>query len=146
MSGKSKWSLAVYAFIALAVAVSTAEAQRHGGRHMGGGPAMAGICGSATTINNSLAVIELMVKPTPEQQSALNEAKNAAKLYGDIMLAACAGAYPTTLPERMAASEKRLDVALSGIRNLKPTIEKFYAALTDEQKSSASSLLILPGV
>ena len=87
-----------------------------------------------------------MVKPTPEQQTALNELKTIAKLNVDTMAAACAGSYPSTLPDRLAASEKRLDAALAGVRALKPPAEKFYATLSDEQKSQTSILLLLPGL
>jgi hypothetical protein len=39
-----------------------------------------------------------------------------------------------------------LEAALSAIRNLKPLVNNFYATLTDEQKSTVSGLLILPGL
>jgi hypothetical protein len=35
---------------------------------MGGGGALLGLCGSATTINNGLIVTEVIVKPVPDQQ------------------------------------------------------------------------------
>ena len=113
---------------------------------MGGGLAATGVCGSGVTIENGLTAIELMVKPTPEQQATLNELKKAAKLSADAITAACAGPYPATLPDRLTASEKRLEAALSAIRNLKPLANNFYATLTEEQKNTASSLLILPGM
>ena len=113
---------------------------------MGPGPALQTLCTSAVTVSNGLSTIEILVKPMPEQQVALNELKAVAKLNADAMTAVCAGPYPATLPERVAASEKRLDAALAGIRRLKPAAEKFYATLNDEQKAEASSLLVLPGV
>jgi LTXXQ motif family protein len=136
-------SLAILAFAAL---LAVAQAQRHGGHHVGGALAYGSLCGSAATIGNGVGAIELMVKPTPEQQAALDELKVVAKANAEAMAQACAGAYPGTIPERLAASEKRLDVALAGIRRLKPAAERFYAALNAEQKKEANGLLILPGI
>ena len=125
--------------------ISVAQAQRHGERRVGGS-AISGLCGSAATISTSLVTIELMVKPTPEQQAVLNELKSVAKLNADEMTAVCLGNFPKSLPERVAGSEKRLDVALSGIRRLKPAVENFYATLNDQQKTDVSIMLILPGL
>ena len=141
-----RWSWAAIVIFVISCLLATAQAQRHGGRRMGGGLAATGVCGSAVTIENGLTAIELMVKPTPEQQATLNELKKAAKLSADAITAACAGPYPATLPDRLTASEKRLEAALSAIRNLKPLANNFYATLTEEQKNTASSLLILPGM
>jgi hypothetical protein len=132
--------------LALALLLSVAQAQRHGGRHVGTGLTFGSLCGSATTIGNGLGAIELMVKPTPEQQTALDELKGVAKANAEALTQACAGTYPASIPERLAASEKRLEAALDGIRRLKPAAEKFYAALNDEQKKEANGLLILPGM
>ena len=127
----------------LAALASVAQA-RMGGRHMGGGGALLGLCGSATTINNGLIVTEVMVKPVPDQQAALAELKAIAKQNTDALATACVGAYSGTLPERLAASERRLEVALAGIRKLKPAAEKFYAMLSDEQKREANGVIIFP--
>ena len=132
--------------LAIAVLLSVAQAQRHGGGHGAGGLTFGGLCGSAATIANGLGAIELMVKPTPVQLAALDGLQAVAKANIDAMTQACAGAYPATIPERLVASEKRLDVALAGIRRLKPAAEKFYAALNDEQKKETNGLLILPGL
>jgi hypothetical protein len=143
---RTSWLSFGFLILAVTLLTSVAQAQRHGGRLVGGGLGMGGLCSSATTIGTSLTTIELMVKPTPEQQAALNELKAVAKLNTDAMTAVCAGAYPSNLPERLAASEKRLEAALTAIRKLKPAADKFYAILNDEQKSETSILLILPGI
>ena len=84
------------------------------------------------------------MKPAPDQQAALAELKAIAKQNTDALATACMGAYSGTLPERLAASERRLDVALAGLRKLKPAAEKFYAVLSDDQKKSADELLTGP--
>ena len=80
------------ALLILAALASVAQA-RMGGRHMGGGGALLGLCGSATTINNGLIVTEVMVKPAPDQQAALAELKAIAKQNADALATACVGAY-----------------------------------------------------
>jgi hypothetical protein len=142
----SRWASAGVFILALTVLISVALAQRHGGGRRVGGLGISGLCGSAATISTGLTTIELMIKPTPEQQAALNELKTVAKLNADEMTAVCLGSFPKSLPERVAGSEKRLDVALAGIRALKPPVEKFYATLNDQQKTDVSIMLILPGL
>jgi hypothetical protein len=138
------WSSASTVILTLAALASVALAR--GGAHLSHGPALQSFCTSAVTITNGLSAIEILAKPTPEQQAALDEFKAVAKQNVDAMTAACSGPYPATLPERIAASEKRLDAALAGIRRLKPAADKFYATLNDEQKAEASALLVLPGI
>jgi LTXXQ motif family protein len=140
----ARWAFA--AIVSVAFMVSVVDAQRHGGRRTGAGLSFGGLCGSAETIGNGLSAIEVMVTPTPEQQLALDELKAVAKLNADAMAAACTDGYPGTLPGRLAASEKRLEATLAGIRRLQPALDKFYATLSDAQKSEVSGLLILPGV
>jgi hypothetical protein len=48
------------------------------------------------------------------------------------------------LPERLAASEKRLETALAGIHRLTPAVDRFYATLTEEQKTEANRAIIFP--
>jgi hypothetical protein len=112
---------------------------------MRAGPGIAGLCGSAAQLDASLSTIEFMAKPTEEQKGAFNALREAAKLYTTVMTRACAD-YPRAVPERISASEKRLDAALSGLRNLRPAMEKFYAALNDQQKSEVDLLLTLPAL
>jgi hypothetical protein len=140
------WWRGASAALVIAVLVGMAHAQRHGGRRIEGGPGFGGLCGSAVTIGNGLDAIEVMAKPTPEQRPALDELRAIARLNAAAMNAACASGYPSSLPERVAASASRLEAALAGIRRLQPALDKFYAALTDAQKSEANGLLILPGV
>jgi hypothetical protein len=115
-----------------------------GGRHMSGGGALLGLCGSATTINNGLITIEVIVKPTSDQQAVLNALKTITKQNADALAAACMGAQSGTLPERLAASERRLEAALSGLHKLEPVAGKFYSLLSDEQRKEANSLIIFP--
>ena len=136
-------SAAALLVLGIAALVSVAQA-RMGGRHIRGGGAILGLCGSATSISNGLVTVDVMVKPTPEQQAALNELRTIAKQNADELANACTGAYSGTLPERLAASERRLEAALAGLHKLKPAANTFYAMLSDEQKHEADSLIIFP--
>jgi len=137
------WSVVGLLILGLTMLVSVAQA-RMGGRHAGGGVALLGLCGSATTISNGVVTLEVMMKLQPNQQAALNEVKSTAKLNGDALASACRDAYDGTLPERMAASEKRLETALAGIHRLTPAVDRFYATLTEEQKTEANRAIIFP--
>jgi LTXXQ motif family protein len=145
MQNRSSWSRAAVLLVGLTLLASLAEAQRRGGR-MPGGLSFGNLCGSAETIGNGLSAIELIVKPTPEQQTALDELKAVAKLNTEAMKPACASGYPATLLDRAAASERRLEATLAGIRRLAPALNKFYGTLNEQQKSEVGTLLILPGV
>jgi LTXXQ motif family protein len=142
MNAFARWS-GVALLILLLVALASIADARMGGRHRGGG-ALLGLCGSATTISNGIVTVEIMVKPTGEQQAALNALKTVANQNADALLTACLGAYSGTLPERLAASRRRLEAALAGIEKLKPAAEKFYATLSEEQKREADSDIIFP--
>jgi hypothetical protein len=145
MQSISRWSRTTILVIGLTVLASVAEAQRHGGRTVGG-LSFGNLCGSADTIGNGLSAIEVIMKPTPAQQPALDELKAVAKLNADAMKPACAAGYPATLPDRVAASQQRLEATLAGIRRLAPALNKFYGTLNQQQKSEVDTLLILPGV
>jgi hypothetical protein len=104
------------------------------------------LCLSGSLLNLSLSRLDLLVKPTVSQKPVLEELKKAAKEYSDNVTRACSGDAPMDLPAKLAASDKRLETALAGVRKLKPTIEKFYATLTDEQKGEANLFIDLPGL
>jgi hypothetical protein len=68
-----------------------------------------------------------------------------ANEYSENKLKVCDGDSPTDIPAKLAAADKRLDVALSGVRKLEPAAEKFYVTLNDDQKTQANLFLDLPG-
>ena len=141
----ARLSRAALVILALASLTSIATAQRHAGRQMRGGPGIGGVCGSAARLDASISTIEFVLKPSEGQKVSLDELKAAAKLYADAMTAVCAE-YPRSLPQRLTASEQRLDTALAGVRKLRPAAEKFYASLNDQQKPEADLLLALPAL
>jgi hypothetical protein len=144
MNGASRY-LAVGAVILSAALVSVALA-RGGGR--GGGRSLAAVgtlCLSGARLDRSLSTIDTLIKANCSQKAALEELKKAAKEYSDNMSQVCASDSPPDIPAKLAVADKRLDVALTGVRKLKPAAEKFYLTLNDDQKAQANLFLDLPG-
>src|SRR6478735_4671764 len=83
------------------VSLGSISHARTGSKHMGGGGgALLGLCGSATTISNGLIVTEIVVKPTADQQAMLNKLKTAVKQNADALAIVCmgTGTYSGTMP------------------------------------------------
>jgi hypothetical protein len=121
------------------VSGALARGGHRGGR--GGGAGGASLCSSAALLDLSLSNIDIMIKTSGIQTTALDELKKVTKEYIDNMARACAGDSPMSVPAKLAAAEKRLEAALTGARKLKPVAEKFYATLNDEQKAQANNLV-----
>jgi hypothetical protein len=137
--------LAIGVVILSAASVSVALA-RGGGR--GGGRSLAAVgtlCLSGARLNRSLSTIEILIKPSGSQKAALEELKKAAKEYSDNMSQVCASDSPTDIPAKLAAADKQLEAALTGVQKLKPSAERFYLTLNDDQKAQASLFLDFPG-
>src|SRR5439155_19288664 len=52
----------------------------------------------------------------------------------------CPTAQPLTVPGRLAAMEQRLDAMLRAVELVQPALERFYGALSDEQKERFNRL------
>jgi hypothetical protein len=146
MKSAPKYFLISTVILANAVLGSIALA-RGGGHHGGGGVAAAGgnLCISATLLDLRLSSLDVILKPTANQKTALEEVRKVAKQNADDMSRVCAGDTPASLPAKLTAAERRLEAALIGARRLIPVAEKFYATLNDEQKTQAN-LLDWPGL
>jgi len=145
MNGTSRYLTVVVGILSVAL-VSVALARGGGGR--GGGRSLAAtgtLCLSGVRLDRSLSTIDILIKPNGSQKAALEELKKAAKEYSENMLKVCDGDSPTDIPAKLAAADKRLDVALSGVRKLEPAAAKFYVTLNDDQKTQANLFLDLPG-
>jgi hypothetical protein len=135
----------VVGVIILSAAFVSVALARGGGR--GGGRSLAAVgtlCLSGARLDRSLSTIDILIKPNGSQKAALEELKRAAKEYSDNMSQVCASDSPTDIPAKLAAADKHLDVALTGVRKLKPAAEKFYLTLNDDQKAQANLFLDLP--
>jgi LTXXQ motif family protein len=83
--------------------------------------------------------IERVIKPTEAQRAKFDEFKAASNKAAEAMRAACPTDVPTTIVGRMEAMEKRLDTMLQAVKTVRPTLEAFYATLSDEQKDNLNS-------
>ena len=83
--------------------------------------------------------IERVIKPTEAQRARFDEFKAASSKAAEAMRAACPTSVPATIVGRMEAMEKRLDAMLQAVKTVRPTLEAFYATLSEEQKDSLNT-------
>jgi hypothetical protein len=139
---------AVFFMVSMAIlsgAGLASEALARGG-HRGTGRTGGNLCLSGAMLDLSLANLDVMLKVDGRQKAALEELKKGAKEYSDNMSRVCAGDSPADVPAKLAAAQKHLDAALTGIHKLEPLAEKFYATLNDEQKVQTNVVVDWPGL
>jgi hypothetical protein len=78
--------------------------------------------------------IERLLRPDDAQRDALQELQDATTRASDLLKSECPTGQPLTVPGRLAAMEQRLDTMLRAVELVQPALERFYGALTDEQK------------
>lgn len=81
-------------------------------------------------------IIDRDVKPTDAQRASLDALRDAATKAEDTLKSSCPPTDARTPPARLAAVEARLDAMLQAIGTVRPTLDTFYAALSDEQKAA----------
>jgi LTXXQ motif family protein len=147
MKSGSRVLLVGVVILSAAALASIALARGGGGRGGGrGGAAIGTLCFSGGQFDRSLTTIDLLIKPSGNQKTALDDLRKGAKEYAETMSRACSGDSPMDIPAKLAASDKRLEAALTGLRKLKPVAEKFYDTLNDEQKMQVNLFIELPGL
>jgi hypothetical protein len=107
---------------------------REGMMHRGG---MARFCGpqGGHFAEAMLDRLQRATRPTPEQQPLFDQLKDTAGKAIGIIRAACPAEPSVTPPGRLAAAEKRLTAMLEAVRTVRPALEAYYNALSDEQKA-----------
>jgi hypothetical protein len=80
------------------------------------------------------------VQPTPQQQAALDQLKDASVKAVEGLKVDCPTYQTLTPTSRVAAMEKRLDATLGAVKTVQPALTKFYDSLSDEQKARFNSL------
>jgi len=84
--------------------------------------------------------IAQQVQPDQSQQALLDELKAATQQAVEILRSACPTELPTTPPGRLAATRQRVEAMSRALQAVRPALDKFYAALTDEQKQRFNAL------
>jgi LTXXQ motif family protein len=84
--------------------------------------------------------IEEIVKPTGQQQSALEKLKQTSENAADKLRSSC----PTQMAEapvpRLDEMNNRLGAMVQAVKNLRPALATFYASLSDEQKAQFNTM------
>ncbi len=84
--------------------------------------------------------IAQQVQPDQNQQALLDELKVATERALQIMQDACPTDLASTPIGRMAAMRKRVAAMVQALQTVRPALDKFYAALNDEQKERFNAL------
>jgi len=99
-------------------------------------------CGERASGIASLPIeqIEVAVRPDETQRAALQELKAATAQAIDLLKSDCPTYRALTPVVRLETMEQRLDAMLRAVQTVEPALEKFYGALTDEQKERFNRL------
>jgi hypothetical protein len=114
----------------------------HGGGMMGGMP--------FEHVEGRLAFLKTELKIAPAQEPQWGKfadafrsvAKSAQGMHRQMMGGGhMMGGQATTVPQRLDAYEKMLNVRLDAVRTMKAAFDPLYASLSDEQKKTADELV-----
>jgi hypothetical protein len=84
--------------------------------------------------------IRQSVHPTADQEAALADLSAASSQAGDIIKSSCPSAVPLTPIGRLDAAEQRLDATIKAIQLVRSPLERFYQALSDEQRQRFNAM------
>jgi glycerate kinase len=98
---------------------------------------LAALCGqqSGSFVNLPVQRIEQVVAPTSQQQNAFDDLKKAAQNASDQLRSSCPTAVPQSPVARLETIQTRLSAMADAIKSVRPSLESFYASLSDEQKA-----------
>jgi hypothetical protein len=78
--------------------------------------------------------IRQTVHPTTDQEAALDDLSAASTQASDVIKSSCPSSVPLTPIGRLDAAEQRLDATIKAIQVVRSPLERFYQALSDEQR------------
>jgi LTXXQ motif family protein len=84
--------------------------------------------------------IRQTVHPTADQEAALDDLNAASSQAGDIIKSSCPSSVPLTPIGRLDAAEQRLEATIKAIQVVRSPLEKFYQALSDEQRQRFNAM------
>lgn len=116
--------------------------QLRGSQKAAANPDQTANCSSEKAGLSNLAVnrIENVVQPTDAQEASLDRLDEALQKSVDILRNACPNVVPMTPVGRLDVMKQRLDAMIQSANAVRPALEDFYAALTDEQKAKFNRL------
>jgi hypothetical protein len=123
-------------------AMGPASGARSDRRGPASGDNLAALCTSRAESFTQLPVqrVEQAVKPTQQQQDALEKLKAASTEASNQLQASCPAQSPRTPIDRFDAVGKRLNAMAGAIKTVRPALADFYSSLTDEQKARFNNL------
>jgi LTXXQ motif family protein/Pentapeptide repeats (8 copies) len=123
-------------------ALGPASNERVNRRGSASGDNLAALCTSRAESFTQLPVqrVEQAVKPTQQQQDALEKLKSASTEAATQLQASCPAQSPQTPIDRFDAVGKRLNAMAGAIKTVRPALADFYSSLTDEQKARFNNL------
>ncbi len=83
--------------------------------------------------------IQQLIMPTDEQRAALDDLANASVRAAQIIKTACPTSVAFTPTGRLAAMQQRIEAMAQAVDVVRAPLEKFYGALTDEQKAQLNA-------
>jgi hypothetical protein len=84
--------------------------------------------------------IRQTVHPTADQEAALDELSAASSQASDVIKSSCPSSVPLTPIGRLDAAEQRLDATIKAIQIVRSPLERFYQALSDEQRQRFNAM------
>jgi len=118
----------------------------HGGgwfRHRGAGQHFGFLCDADARqewLDARLGLVESFAEFNPEQAAAWTAFTDAVRTASGRMDELCEQAHPTerpdSAPERLARAETFLAAGLAVVQEVRPSFERLYATLNDEQKAA----------
>jgi LTXXQ motif family protein len=84
--------------------------------------------------------IRQTVHPTTDQEAALDDLSAASSQASDVIKSSCPSSVPLTPIGRLDAAEQRLDATIKAIQIIRSPLEKFYQALSDEQRQRFNAM------
>ena len=91
-------------------------------------------------INLPIDQIRLTVHPTTDQEAALDELSAASSQASHIVKSSCPTSAQLTPVGRLDAAKQRVDTTIKAIQIVRLPLERFYQALSDEQKQQFNAM------
>jgi hypothetical protein len=114
---------------------ATSSRRRHGRI-----PQLARICGDDEVASLPVDRLRQAMVLSEEQRAALDDLAGASLEAARIIRAACPAEAALTPSGRLAVMQRRLEAMESAIAGMRPSLEKFYELLDDEQKGKLKAL------
>jgi hypothetical protein len=84
--------------------------------------------------------IDRVLHPDAAQRAKLDALRAANTKAADVIKAACPSTLPVAPPDRLVAEGQRLQAMLTAVKTIRPPLDAFYNALSDEQKARFNTL------